>query len=38
MPRSQALLLALRESLPQVADSVLTRSRRLYLDARESAR
>jgi hypothetical protein len=30
MPRSQALLLALRESLPDVADSVLTRSRALY--------
>ena len=30
MPRSQALLLALRETLPVVADSVLTRSRRLY--------
>jgi len=35
MPRSQALLLALRESLPEVADSVLTRSRRLYHDSRE---
>jgi hypothetical protein len=30
MPRSQALLLALRESLPDVADSVLARSRKLY--------
>jgi hypothetical protein len=30
MPRSQALLLALRESLPDVADSVLVRSRALY--------
>jgi hypothetical protein len=30
MPRSQALLLALREALPIVADSVLTRSRTLY--------
>ena len=30
MPRSQALLLALRESLPAVADSVLARSRKLY--------
>jgi hypothetical protein len=30
MPRSQALLLALRESLPDVADSVLIRSRNLY--------
>ena len=30
MPRSQALLLALRETLPVVADSVLSRSRKLY--------
>ena len=30
MPRSQALLLALRETLPVIADSVLTRSRKLY--------
>jgi hypothetical protein len=30
MPRSQALLLALRDTLPVVADAVLTRSRRLY--------
>ena len=30
MPRSQALLLALREALPQVADAVLTRSRTFY--------
>jgi len=30
MPRSQALLLALRESLPDVAESVLKRSRELY--------
>jgi hypothetical protein len=30
MPRSQALLLALRDTLPVVADSVLTRSRTLY--------
>ena len=30
MPRSQALLLALREGLPEVAESVLTRSRKLY--------
>jgi hypothetical protein len=30
MPRSQALLLALRESLPDLAESVLTRSRALY--------
>jgi MEDS: MEthanogen/methylotroph, DcmR Sensory domain len=32
MPRGQALLLALRESLPEVADTVLTRSRHLYLE------
>jgi hypothetical protein len=30
MPRSQALLLALRESLPEVAESVLSRSREIY--------
>jgi hypothetical protein len=30
MPRSQALLLALRETLPAVADSVLERSRKFY--------
>jgi hypothetical protein len=30
MPRSQALLLALRKTLPAIADSVLTRSRNLY--------
>jgi hypothetical protein len=30
MPRSQALLLALRETLPLVADDVLHRSRNLY--------
>jgi hypothetical protein len=30
MPRSQALLLALRESLPSVADAVLSRSRKRY--------
>ncbi len=30
MPRSQALLLALREALPVVADAVLSRSRKLY--------
>lgn len=30
MPRSQALLLALRDALPIVADSVLSRSRTLY--------
>jgi hypothetical protein len=34
MPRSQALLLALRESLPQVADSVLKRSRHLYANSK----
>jgi hypothetical protein len=35
MPRSQALLLALRESLPQVAESVLKRSRNLYAASKE---
>jgi hypothetical protein len=30
MPRSQALLLALRENLPDVAESVLSRSREIY--------
>ncbi len=30
MPRSQALLLALRQILPQVADKVLQRSRSIY--------
>src|SRR3954469_6979023 len=30
MPRSQAMLLALREVLPQIADAVLERSGRLY--------
>lgn len=30
MPRYQALLLALRETLPDVADSVLTQSRKNY--------
>jgi hypothetical protein len=30
MPRSQALLLALRQTLPVVADDVLRRSRTLY--------
>jgi hypothetical protein len=30
MPRSQALLLALRQTLPVVADHVLQRSRALY--------
>jgi hypothetical protein len=38
MPRSQALLLALRETLPLVADSVLTRSRKLYDASKEAAR
>jgi hypothetical protein len=37
MPRSQALLLALRESLPQVADSVLKRSRNLYAASKAQA-
>jgi hypothetical protein len=37
MPRSQALLLALRQSLPEVADSVLARSRKLYHDSKSSA-
>ena len=37
MPRSQALLLALRDALPLVADSVLTRSRRLYRAAQDQA-
>ena len=37
MPHSQALLLALRESLPDVADSVLKRSRALYHGSSESA-
>jgi hypothetical protein len=37
MPRSQALLLALRESLPEVAESVLSRSRALYHGSSESA-
>jgi hypothetical protein len=36
MPRSQALLLALRESLPDVAESVLARSRALYRASLES--
>jgi hypothetical protein len=35
MPRSQALLLALRETLPEVADSVLARSRKLYHGSKE---
>ena len=33
MPRAQALLLALREAVPTVADSVLLRSRELYTEA-----
>jgi hypothetical protein len=37
MPRSQALLLALRDTLPLVADSVLTRSRKLYRSAQDQA-
>jgi hypothetical protein len=37
MPRSQALLLALRESLPDLAESVLARSRKLYHDSKPSA-
>jgi hypothetical protein len=36
MPRSQALLLALRESLPQVADSVLKRSQHHYAASQSS--
>lgn len=36
MPRSQVLLLALRDSLPDVADSVLKRSRALYHGSYES--
>ena len=36
MPRSQALLLALRESLPDVAEAVLKRSRSLYHRERET--
>ena len=35
MPRSQALLLSLRETLPLVAEAVLTRSRKLYQAAKE---
>ena len=38
MPRSQAMLLALRETLPDVADSVLKRSRTLYHSAHRSPR
>jgi len=36
MPRSQAMLLALRETLPLVADTVLQRSRNLYGGAAQS--
>jgi hypothetical protein len=38
MPRSQALLLALRENLPRVADSVLSRSRKNYEASKEAQR
>ncbi len=38
MPRSQALLLALRDTLPLVADSVLSRSRKLYNAFQDQAR
>jgi hypothetical protein len=34
MPRAQALLLALRDTLPRIADSVLARSRKLYGDSK----
>jgi DNA-binding NarL/FixJ family response regulator len=37
MPRSQAMLLALRETLPLVADTVLQRSRNLYGPVGQSA-
>jgi hypothetical protein len=37
MPRSQALLLSLRDTLPLVAEAVLTRSRKLYQAAKERA-
>src|SRR6202167_362525 len=37
MPRSQAMLLALRETLPLAADTVLQRSRNLYGGAAQSA-
>jgi hypothetical protein len=36
MPRSQALLLALRQSLPVVAEAVLQRSRALYHESRQA--
>jgi hypothetical protein len=38
MPRSQALLLALREVLPHVADDVLMQSRSLYAGSKDSVR
>jgi hypothetical protein len=38
MPRSQALLLALRDTLPLVADAVLARSRTLYSAVQEEGR
>lgn len=34
MPRAQALLLTLRDTLPRMADAVLARSRKLYDDSR----
>ncbi len=37
MPRAQALLLALRQVLPTVADPVLQRSRKLYADSGAAA-
>ncbi|MEO8467626.1 MAG: MEDS domain-containing protein [Gammaproteobacteria bacterium] len=37
MPRSQALLLALRDTLPRLADSVLTRSREFYRASKGAA-
>jgi hypothetical protein len=37
MPRSQALLLALSNALPVIADAVRTRTRMLYTASRESA-
>jgi hypothetical protein len=37
MPRSQALLLALREALPQVADTVLAQAGKMYRGAQRSA-
>jgi hypothetical protein len=38
MPRSQALLLALRDTLPLVADAVLARSRKLYSAVQDQGR